>query len=368
MIVIKKILFIAFLWLSPLLQAASGGLNSFLFPKTVTQTNVPVLTAMITNMRINVVDSICQVAIGVDPVAAHRHLTETPLIVPTHLVDGKQLAFTVVSSNVLDESLYQKFLLKNGEKSGMAWERREKILGESLSHSQQLGNADVLCLQEFNEEAQKMTSDFLSSNAYQGGASFGIPTPGTWCKSSKFATHMIPYQPFKTQGAEKNGFCISCVTPKDVDGVVIPGIVIGVINVHLNNDTPSTTTYEQFRTSQLQEILNQVEEYKECSNWIICGDCNTDRKTHPGIMQILVEAGFVDAHQHQPATARSSQGHLKSIDYLWYKGPNVSLKGTDIYPPVSDFSRLLAHRAGDVEGNFFTDHAILKATFHINLK
>lgn len=276
----------------------------------------------------------------------------------------ESIAITLISTNILDEELYQT--LSRPAKSGMAWEKREKIFLNALADEKQLATANILCMQEFNSNTQANAIKYLQSMNYQGYAKPNITAPSIWFKTNVFNAIDQNYFPFKTVGAQANGFAITFLTPKNK---ITP--IIGVINAHLNNNTPATTTYDQFRLDQIQEILAHVNNPERKNyNWVICGDFNTDRRTHAQIMQPFITKGFVDSHSHQMATAKSSQekNPLKSIDYVWFKGPNLQLVTTDVYPPVNTFEQmLLAHRPSDIQGTFFTDHAILKTEFKLNL-
>lgn len=268
--------------------------------------------------------------------------------------------FTLISTNILDEELYQT--LSRPPKSGMSWEKREKIFLKELE--KQLVYADILCMQEFNSQTQAAAIKYLKNNNFQGYSVSAITTPSIWFKENIFSAINQNYYAFKTIGAQTNGFAITILTPKNKTEPII-----GIINAHLNNNTPTNTTYDQFRLDQIQEILTHVDNPKAKDfNWIICGDFNTDRRTHIQIMQPFITRGFADSHHHQPATAKSSQekNPLKSIDYVWFKGNNLQLTNTDIYPSINKFEEiLLSHRPSDNQGTFFTDHAILKTQFKL---
>lgn len=274
------------------------------------------------------------------------------------------LTFTLVSTNILDEELYQT--LARPPKSGMAWKKREPLFLKALTDEKQLASADILCMQEFNSVTQAKAIKYLESNQYQGYAKPNLTAPSIWFNTKVFSAMSQSYYAFTTAGAQANGFALTVLTPKNKK---LP--ILGIINAHLNNNTPAATTYDQFRLDQIQEILAQVNkpEAKEY-NWIICGDFNTDRRTHLHIMQPFIQKGFVDAHADQKATAKSSQekNPLKSIDYVWYKGADLQSISTVVFPLPTVFEEiLLSHRPTDLHGTFFSDHAILKTRFKLVL-
>lgn len=275
----------------------------------------------------------------------------------------KSFQFSLISTNILDEELYQT--LARPAKSGMPWEKREKIFLAALADEKQLAQADILCMQEFNATSQANAIKYLHAHNFHGYSKAGITAPSIWFKTTLFDAMDQNYYSFKTAGAQANGFAITFLTPKNKKSPVI-----GIINAHLNNNTPTNVTYDQFRLDQIQELLAHVNNPdKKDYNWIICGDFNTDRRTHIQIMQPLVIKGFVDSHAHQTATAKSSQekNPLKSIDYIWFKGPNLTATSTHVYPEPGTFEKiLLAHRVTDIQESFFSDHAILKTRFKLN--
>lgn len=276
----------------------------------------------------------------------------------------KIIPFTLISTNILDEELYQT--LAKPPKSGMPWQKREKIFLQALADEKQLATADILCMQEFNSGTQANAIKLLQAHNYQGYYMPNITAPSIWFKTNMFSALDQTYYSFKTAGTQANGFAITILTPKNSKTPVI-----GIINAHLNNNTPATTTYDQFRLDQIQEIVAHVNDpEKQNYNWIICGDFNTDRRTHAHIMKPFTSKGFVDSQNHLLATAKSSQekNPLKSIDYVWFKGNNLELVTTSVYPSSNTFEQmLLSHRPLDHEGTFFTDHAILKTQFKLQL-
>lgn len=272
------------------------------------------------------------------------------------------LTFSLISTNILDEDLYQT--LARPPKSGMPWEKREPLFLKALADEKQLASADVLCMQEFNSATQAKAIKYLESNQYQGYAKPNLTVPSIWFNTKVFTALSQNYYAFNTAGAQANGFALTVLTPKNKKAPLL-----GIINAHLNNNTPTTTTYDQFRVDQIQEILAQVNkpEAKEY-NWIICGDFNTDRRTHLHIMDSFKSKGFVDSHAYQAATAKSSQekNPLKSIDYVWYKGTDLQSISTAVFPLPAAFEQvLLSHRPNDIQGAFFSDHAILKTQFKL---
>lgn len=275
-------------------------------------------------------------------------------------MEHESVSFNIASTNILDEKLYQE--LARPQKSGMDWKQREPILLAALADGKQLAKEDIICMQEFNPEIQQAAVAYLKEKKFEGYKNINKTTPLTMYNGTLFNT-ITPgyYSQFTTPGAEANGFWTILISPKK-----LPSVIIGIINAHLNNNTPKHDTYEKFRDSQIKEIIAAINKHPVAKNWIICGDFNTDRSTHLHIMKPLQKLGFVDVFDKQPATARSSQGHLKSIDYFWYKGPNLTLTSKKIYPSEDALATtLLEHRPTDKEGTFFTDHAILKAQFKV---
>ena len=101
--------------------------------------------------------------------------------------------------------------------------------------------------------------------------------------------------------------------------------------------------------------------FSRCARWLLCGDFNTDAK-----QQLLETLGptWTEANEANVPTHRSGRDAHVQYDHIVYTTPQLGLVDFAVQP--QQFEQLISHHVDqrrDAPPPFFSDHAILRATF-----
>jgi mRNA deadenylase 3'-5' endonuclease subunit Ccr4 len=179
-------------------------------------------------------------------------------------------------------------------------------------------NADLLCLQEVEEEMFAVLNRSLSPLGYEGVltkkgggkpdgcATFVRSQVHEWVRLARLEyDDALGEQP-------RSGHIAQLLVLK------WEGRFLGVANTHLKWDPSSTPRDHRYGYRQLTELLRVRQALTpECEGWIICGDFNVTSEDE--IIQTLQRAGwqFSHAHEHGVATCNSNQ-RAKMIDFIFH--------------------------------------------------
>ena len=179
--------------------------------------------------------------------------------------------------------------------------------------------ADVLCLQEVEDETFAALDRHLSSLGYHGElvkkgggkpdgcAAFVQTQVFHLLRSSRLDYH-------ETAGEPPSGHVAQLL----VLGTERSRLVIA--NTHLKWDPPATPLDRQYGYRQIRQLLAaRTAEDLEASAWIICGDLNATPDS--AVLQTLSAAGFRFTHAAMIDAATCNSNHrAKMIDFLLHDG------------------------------------------------
>ncbi|MGE4094523.1 MAG: endonuclease/exonuclease/phosphatase family protein [Candidatus Binatia bacterium] len=179
-------------------------------------------------------------------------------------------------------------------------------------------NADLLCLQEVEENTFAIINRALSPLGYVGALTMKGSGKPDGCATFVRKTalewgHLTRLEYDDASGTqERSGHIAQLVI------LTWEGRLLGVANTHLKWDPPSTPQDYRSGYRQLTELLRVRQNFApECKGWIICGDFNVTRDDD--LIRTLQRSGFHYSHAHAPgvATCNSNQ-RAKMIDYLFH--------------------------------------------------
>ena len=179
-------------------------------------------------------------------------------------------------------------------------------------------DADLLCLQEVEEEMFAVINRSLSPLGYEGVLTKkggGKPDGCAIFVRSK-ALEWVRLVRLEYDDAigktPRSGHVAQILVLK------WEGRFLGVANTHLKWDPPSTPRDHKYGHRQLTQLLRVRQELApECDGWIICGDFNVTSENE--IIQTLQRSGlqFSHANAHSVATCNSNR-RAKMIDYVFH--------------------------------------------------
>lgn len=179
-------------------------------------------------------------------------------------------------------------------------------------------DADLLCLQEVEEEMFALINRALSPLGYAGGLTKkggGKPDGCAIFVRSK-ALEWVRLSRLEYDDAigetPRSGHLAQILILK------WGGRFLGVANTHLKWDPPSTPQDHRYGYRQLTELLRVRQELApECEGWIICGDFNVTDENE--VIQTLQRSGFHFSHATVPGIATcNSNRRAKMIDYVFH--------------------------------------------------
>ena len=131
--------------------------------------------------------------------------------------------------------------------------------------------------------------------------------------------------------------------------------ILLIINTHLEAGSSSQSLDGlPLRNEQLKEIMEYVNNVNKPV--ILCGDFNTESTNN--IQYSLIREtlnGFTDSMTKRVSTADKNE----SIDYIFHS-QHLKCIDTTVYPSLDN---LLNHKETDKDKTYFSDHAIISATF-----
>lgn len=282
---------------------------------------------------------------------------------------GNPIQFNVACCNALKQQYYNmSFKPKNQADTYKPLQDRIKSFQKSPlfvgpPHNRNLDpHLDIVGLQEYYDN---QTPQIYLNNP----RSFYIEKDmGLYLATKKDTFNLIEKGSvsFQTPKADHNGFLYQILSPKNN-----PQQTIAVINAHLKGgpDAPDGYTYQSFREAQLTEIIQFIKgNYPHVTRWIIMGDFNwryEDKYKGDKNIEDWIHDADKKLTVGSTATTNYDNGRLVKLDYILSK--NLTRSNESVYPPVDrQMDLLLTHSSKDDQSrDYFSDHAILFATFEI---
>lgn len=311
---------------------------------------------------------------------------------------GADKTFTIASCNVLYHSYYAGFYRQNDIKKiskGIEDLRaqginfmsevdkikaikaevipigtRRAFFRDAFNDVQEFKGADILCFQEwpykdpepFKNRVEVSTFGF-EPTAYKffdlDSWKYRLDGTRIGCKISLVSQVSEPYgEGFKQLDSKgvlqpgNKGFCFIKFK--------FAGTDIGIITGHFGFG-------DELLKTHLTNITNYIAWKSGLKKWIICGDFNSDKN-----YQIIQESfkpsdGWKEIQDWEAneLTHRTGEDEYKDYDYMIYKGVELNEKPS-IFPKSLD--QLLSHNTNQSSNppRYFSDHAILRATFGIS--
>ncbi len=222
-------------------------------------------------------------------------------------------AFRVLSYNILADSYSNPKWFSQVAPEVMRWERRKLALIKKLKDL----NADIICLQEVEEEAFARFQLDLNRQGYLGVyAKKDHAKPdgcATFFKQDKLqfkGSKTIYYQDGVQQTPTSGHLAIVSSFHSELG-------LLRVANTHLKWDREGTSKVAHIGYRQVKELLDHhVKPDGTVCDWIICGDFNA--QTDSLIVEELLLNGFEDAYRGNEQNTCNPNRQAKRIDYIFY--------------------------------------------------
>jgi mRNA deadenylase 3'-5' endonuclease subunit Ccr4 len=247
------------------------------------------------------------------------------------------LIFKVVSYNILSDNYLHYGGYDKLPPNVIEWQfRKDRLLNQIISL-----NADIICLQEINQQGFEFFLHHLRQIGYEGV--FGLnPTHQGDSVATFFDTKKLKY----------NGHAIH----------PYPGTGKVFLEVKFGGDAPLTVVNTKFKWDQVEKnldshagyqqskhLLNVLQNTTNLNNVVLCGDLNmTAQQPHFK----LIKDAFKDAFQNQEVYTYQQGGQLKRIDYILHSADIISK------PIITEQKQLLSIPSV----NWPSDHLIVMAT------
>jgi protein angel len=218
----------------------------------------------------------------------------------------------VVTYNILANSYLNLEWYRHCDREALNWEKRKALLCQQVKNF----DAQIICLQEVEQDAFDQLEQELASRGYQGiyakkgndkpdGCATFIKTAAVQLKKSA----VIYYQD-KAKGTLHSGHLALVVY------LEVAGGSIGIINTHLKWDRKDRAKARHIGYQQLQELLAKVEADRATSAWVICGDFNAQPDS--AIIKEIRQRGWHDAYYGQEQNSCNPNGKAKRLDYIFH--------------------------------------------------
>lgn len=220
-------------------------------------------------------------------------------------------SFRIASYNILANSYIQPAWYPGVDPGVLRWSWRGPALAEKILTL----DADVICLQEVEQESFDELCARLGAKSYSGvfakkgqGKPDGCAVFHRPC-ALKFNGSEAFYYHDGLAGAPDTGHLAQIATFESETGV------IKVAGTHLKWGQEDKPLEEHLGHRQIKEMIDQRVKTDHTSfAWVLCGDFNA-QPNHP-IIRRCAETGFEDAYRgHEQDTCNSNQ-RAKRIDFI----------------------------------------------------
>ena len=229
--------------------------------------------------------------------------------------------FQLVSYNVLANSYVNPQWYSHINPAILPWEKRKVALTSKLENF----GADIICLQEVEEDAYAHFAQNLSRQGYAGcyakkeqgkpdGCATFFKPEKLPCKNSE----AIYYH--DGAGGLNSGHLALIASFELATGTV------NIVNTHLKWDRPEKRREEHLGYRQVKELLTSyVKADHPTEAWIICGDLNAAPDS--SVIQELLAQSFTDVYQSNEQCTCNPHRKAKRIDYIFHSGSLQSQPG-----------------------------------------
>ncbi len=262
---------------------------------------------------------------------------------------GNSIDFTVASCNVLQQSAYEKHPIKGTDPKLMQdLTLRQHYFDESPLVK---NTPDIIALQEYYENDSPNIN--LSTDLF-----YVQQQNGLYLASNKNIFNLQAEGSifFETTTAENFGFLYQILTP-----IQNPQKTVGIINAHLRGSTPAPGN-----AAYIKFIAHLIEKNPHTNQWIIMGDFNSqyDGTT----LQKWIDENKLTVRSTETTNYDNNQkGKNKLVKFDYILSKNIQRSNDTVYPNTQQqMARLLTHSNKDATRDYFSDHAILMATFTID--
>lgn len=332
---------------------------------------------------------------------------------------AQEIIFTIATCNMLRHSSYRRYALQPSTAQAHALSdtelltqtQRRNLFSQAFHDPLQFKGVDILCLQEWDAHIADMRT--IPYNLFTTQR-LGLVSAETTIRFVDVAT-LINSSQFSVIEQHILELSVQTGQPKADRGLLLilqsvkqPQCKLSITNCHI----PWHTEHEaHLQLHKVQEIITASTQHAahHRAPIIICGDFNyntyaensthnyfakRDKRPYQPLQQLFplqywVDAGYWDADfDQQKVLPTSYMEGFERNDYIFFtKEPlqkkagswKLELVGLSIYP--SDLRNLLKHRKrtgtlgefdisidGPVADGYFSDHAILKATFKLTIQ
>jgi mRNA deadenylase 3'-5' endonuclease subunit Ccr4 len=189
-----------------------------------------------------------------------------------------------------------------------------------VEHAEGLA-ADLLCLQEVEQEVFTALRRRLTSLGYEGHYEKKDRKPdgcATFFRSGVFVRREV-------QRLDYLGHIALLLVLEH------EGRRLGVANTHLRWDSPETPRSARVGLRQAEELLEGCERFvPPCDGWLICGDFNATPEDE--IVALVRQAGYEYAHAGcRRARSCVANGRARLIDYIFH---SAAVRAVPVVPPL----------------------------------
>ncbi|MET0464574.1 MAG: endonuclease/exonuclease/phosphatase family protein [Chitinophagaceae bacterium] len=221
--------------------------------------------------------------------------------------------FRLISYNILANSYTNPEWYTHVNSEALAWGARRLALTERIKRL----DADVICLQEVEEDAYTLIDFNLRKKGYTGVyAKKGCDKPdgcATFFRHEvmHLLSNEVVYYSDELHEVSRSGhLAIICSFASELG-------VLRIINTHLKWDGEEKPPECHVGYRQIRELINKyVKADRTTYAWIVCGDLNA--QFNSPIVEALINNLFEDAYKGCEQNTCNPNRRAKRIDYILY--------------------------------------------------
>jgi mRNA deadenylase 3'-5' endonuclease subunit Ccr4 len=229
----------------------------------------------------------------------------------------------IVSYNVLANAYIKEDRYPRVPPQFLQWEYRSQAL---LSKIDSL-NADLICLQEVEEETYQRIHHLLSGKGFSGVyARRKQGRPDGCATFSLLPIHQweVVHYHDQVRGAPSGHLAL-------ITFIQVKDHLLAVANTHIKWDPPDTIAQHQIGWRQMQQLLfHHILPDSSVDGWVICGDMNCELEDH--LLQEILRAGFKSPLQ-ESAPTYYTEDKCAQIDFILCQNHlNITALSRPSYP------------------------------------
>src|SRR5215813_4847603 len=223
------------------------------------------------------------------------------------------LTFLLASYNILANSYVNSTWYPQVDPKVLQWERRKFALAEKIGSFE----ADVVCLQEVEQDAYSLIERSLGTKGYTGiFAKKAMGKPDGCAIFSRhgmlrFVSGEAVYYSDGSPGILRSGHLALIASFESDSGI------IKIAVTHLKWEREDQPPEECIGYRQIKELIdNHVKTDHTTYAWVICGDLNA-QPDNPIVKELIIN-GFEDAYAGAAQATCNPNGKAKRIDYIFH--------------------------------------------------